>query len=89
MPQVQVQGHQVLLEVVVTGSLGLQATALTVMCGPQLSLEFHLVNWETVADAETKIFHRVFREETHKYRCNCKSILLCYKIVVMSVIVHF
>jgi hypothetical protein len=53
MPQVLVQGR-VLLEVAVTGSLGLQATVQTVMCGPQPSLGFHLVNWEIVADEKTK-----------------------------------
>jgi hypothetical protein len=56
----------------VTGSLRLQATVQTVKCGPQLSLGFHL-NWEIVADAKTKIFHRMFREPSHsvlKYRCN-------------------
>ena len=73
MPRVQGRGHQVLRLVSVTGSRGLQVTAQTVTCGPQLSLGFHLVNWETVGDAKTKVFRRMSREGTHsvlKYRHN-------------------
>jgi hypothetical protein len=45
-----------------------------------------------VADAKTKIFHRMFREPSHsvlKYRCNWIYIFCVYKIIVTSVIVYF
>jgi hypothetical protein len=52
---------------------GCKLTVQTVKCWPQLSLGFHLVNWDIVADAKTKIFHRMFREASNsvlKYRHN-------------------